>query len=378
LYRLLAVSLSLLMACLAGELLLRLIGYSRSYVNPGGSFLDFDPLLGARGKPNFSGRFQTRDFDIVVAHDQNGFRRPVEHPELPSPQRDVYVIGDSFVWGCGVGQTGVLTNRMETLMPGYRVHNFGIAGSGTVEQYTVFKTHIRDQLRAEDTVVVAFYAGNDFGDNVGRFFHDRLHATIRDGKVCEVPPSGERSTVKQLKNSLKDHSCLFNLVTFCIDRFKYSGVAVRSSQRSKRQPPPAEEIAAAAADNGAPVVVTRFYLAEFKKACAEKGVNLLVAYIPGQAELGEDDFSSTDEFTGPEEAAFRPAFFRITQSLGIKTLDLLPPLLATKQAGRFDRLTFCYDQHWNEHGHLVGAEALSSLIVETDKQRLAGLPRSLR
>jgi len=378
LYRLLAVSLSLLLACLAGELLLRLIGYSRSYVNPGGTFLDFDPVLGARGKPNFSGRFQTRDFDVVVAHDQNGFRRPVEHPELPPPQRDVYVIGDSFVWGCGVGQTGVLTNRMEMLMPGYRVHNFGIAGSGTVEQYTLFKTQIREQLCAEDTVVVAFYAGNDFGDNVGRFFHDRLHATIRDGKVCEVPPSGERSKLKQLKNALKDHSYLFNLVTFCIDRFKYSGVAVRSSQRSERRPPPAEEIAAAACDNGAPVVVTRFYLAEFKKACDEKRANLLLAYLPGQAELGEDDCSSTDEFTAPEEAAFRPAFFRITQSLGIKTLDLLPPLLAAKQAGRFDRLTFRYDQHWNEHGHLVGAEALSSRIVETDKQRLAGLPRSLR
>ena len=113
-YRAAALVLSLAVACISGELGLRLAGYSQTYLNPFSSFHEYDPALGCRGKANFSGRFRQADFDVVVAHNDLGFRRQEQHPELPVPSHNVFVLGDSFVWGYGVGQSEVITDQMST------------------------------------------------------------------------------------------------------------------------------------------------------------------------------------------------------------------------------------------------------------------------
>jgi hypothetical protein len=106
------------------------------------------------------------------------------------------------------------------------------------------------------------------------------------------------------------------------------------------------------------VQITRHFLAELKKSCDEKHVRFRVAYIPGVAELGEDDIASTGDLSAAEEPAYRRAFDRITKSLRIATVDLLPDMLAAKRSKRFDRLTFPHDFHWNAAGHTVAAETL--------------------
>ena len=37
---------------------------------------------------------------------------------------------------------------------------------------------------------------------------------------------------------------------------------------------------------------------------------------------------------------------------------------AAKKAGRFDRLTFQHDFHWNKNAHLLAAETVSSVLAE--------------
>ena len=89
-----------------------------------GSFFESDNEVGCHGKANFVGRFRRADFDALVEHDENGFRRS----ELPrqSAQHDVYVLGDSFVWGYGIGQHDLLTNQMARRLDGRGVHNLGL------------------------------------------------------------------------------------------------------------------------------------------------------------------------------------------------------------------------------------------------------------
>jgi len=352
-----AMSLALIATCLCGEIGLRLCGYNRSYLNPIGSFHWPDPVTGCRGKPNFTGRFRTRDFDVVVSQDELGFRRREEHPGLPHMQHDLYVLGDSFVWGYGVGQQEVFTNQMEPLLPGYRVHNLGLIGAGTVEEYTLFKTYVYDHLRPGDQVLLALF-GNDFGDNVGRYLDERLHATIdADGKITLVPPRAG-TFANQLKSEFKDWSCLFNLVTYCIDRYRDSGSHTQDTTKATRIVPSTEAIVKATSDDSAEVRITRHFLAELKKACDEKQAKFTVAYIPGEAELGEDDIMSTGDLSPPEELAYRQAFERITKSLNITTIDLLPAMLDAKRTKRFERLSFPHDFHWNAAGHTVAAEAI--------------------
>ena len=217
-FPLLAICLALVAACGIAELGLRIGGYGRNYTNPMGSFFEPDSELGCHGKANFVGRFRRADFDVVVEHDENGFRRSELPARMPAARHDVYVLGDSFVWGYGVGQHDLLTNQMQRLLGGRRVHNLGLIGAGTVQEYLLFQKHVVDRLRPGDTVVLVFF-NNDFGDNVGQNSSGRVYATIDNGQVRLVPPA-PASTMRQWKNWMKDTSYLFNLVTYCADRFQ--------------------------------------------------------------------------------------------------------------------------------------------------------------
>jgi lysophospholipase L1-like esterase len=351
--------LALVTACGVVELGLRICGYGHNYTNPMGSFFEPDSELGCRGKANFVGRFHRTDFDVVVEHDANGFRRN-ELPIDPAARHDVYVLGDSFVWGYGVGQHDLLTNQMQRRLGGWRVHNLGLIGAGTVEEYLLFQRHVVDRLRPGDTVVLVFF-NNDFGDNVGLHSSGRIYATIDNGQVHVVPPAPS-STMRQWKNWMKDTSYLFNLVTYCTDCFKQKRSLKTLGDRATRPLPSPEQIRADMCDSGPALQITRHYMSELKNACRAKRVRFLAAYVPGQAELGEDDVTSTSDLSLPEEIASRQAFDRLVRDLAIDAVDLMPSMVAAKRTGRFDRMTFTHDFHWTAAGHAIAAETIAAAI----------------
>jgi lysophospholipase L1-like esterase len=357
-FPLMAIALAIVSACGVAELALRCGGYGRNYTNPMGSFFEPDNELGCHGKPNFVGRFRRTDFDVVVEQDENGFRRG----ELPNAaaEHDVYVLGDSFVWGYGVGQSDLLTNQIQRQLAGKRVHNLGLIGAGTVQEYLIFQKQVVDKLKPGDAVVLVFF-GNDFGDNIGLHLSGRAYATIDQGKVCVVSPQPD-SSLHQWKNWMKDKSCLFNLLTYCADRFQDRRSLKNLGDRATRPLPPPEKIQADTADSSPAVRITRYYLSELKTACMAKGVRFYAANVPGQAELGEDDVTSTSDLCLPEETAYRHTFERMVRELGIATVDLMAPMVAAKQSGRFARMTFEHDFHWNSAGHTIAAEAIAAAI----------------
>jgi hypothetical protein len=167
------------------------------------------------------------------------------------------------------------------------------------------------------------------------------------------PPA---STWLRIKSNLKDVSALFNLAAFCIDR---AWTPSTFTVRTQRYTPPPEQITAATSDNHPQVKITRHFLSELKHDCDSRQVRLIVAYVPGQSELGEDDVSSTEDLSPAENPVYRAAFFRIAASLNIETLDLLPTMLAAKQGDMARRLTFEHDFHWNPHGHEIAAGAIA-------------------
>lgn len=351
LVRMLVVDCSIVLACVLGEIGLRCAGYNRAYVNPIASFHENHPLVGWRGRPNFVGRFRRPEFDVLVAHDELGFRRH-EHQQPPERCRHkVIVLGDSFTWGWGVDQGEVFTDQMNLLMPGYSVENFGLIASGTVQQFAMFEAYVRERLYPGDTVVVAFFS-NDFGDSTNPNHGRQLHAELRDGRVCLVPP--QPPTAERWKNKAKQYSYLFNLAAYCWDQCILP-----------RDAPFPTDISMLG-DQAPSVVVTRHFLDEFRRACAEKHARFVVAYIPGQGELGES-LGDADRCRQSEEVV-RRTFFQCAESLGIESIDLLPSFLEAKRAGRFERLTFRLDEHWNAAGHILAAEAIAQYILYRDSQ----------
>jgi lysophospholipase L1-like esterase len=72
--------------------------------------------------------------------------------------------------------------------------------------------------------------------------------------------------------------------------------------------------------------------------------------------------TSTSDLCRAEEIAYRQALERIVHNLAIETLDLMGPMLAAKQNGRFERMTFLHDFHWNASGDTIAAEALAAAL----------------
>ena len=369
-YRTLAVVLGLSIAGGMAELALRVVGYGRSYVCPFGAFHQADPVLGWRGKPNFSGRWHQGDFDVFIALTEDGFRK-LEHRKPPTEVKNtVYVLGDSFAWGWGTAQGENFADQMNLLMPNQQVENFGLAGVGTVPEYAIFAKHVQPRLRPGDTVLLAF-CSNDFFDNIDRNRVGVLHAEVRDGKVQVVQPV-PGDTLTELTGKMKDWSYVFNLLAYSADR--YGDHRARGGMAWHERMPLAK--AAALSPNipdAAPEVqVTRCYLEKFKQACADRAVRLVVAYIPGQGELGEDDVSAVEDLSFPEQIGYRKAFFRCAEQLALETIDLLPHFCDAKKAKRFDRFTFRRDCHWTKDGHTVAAETIASILLAGNKYTLRG------
>jgi lysophospholipase L1-like esterase len=349
LFAIIAVVLGVLMGGVLCEVGLRIGGYTRSYFNPLGSFHQPDALIGFRGKPNFTGRFRTSEFDAMIAHDANGFRRQEHQNSRAGSRHKVLIFGDSFTWGWGVSQGEVFTDQMSLLMPGYYVMNFGLDGTGTLQQLRLFEAYGEDQVAPGDTVLVMFF-GNDFSDNL----YGLLHAEVRDGQVQRVGPT-KQIRAKGLGDTLKDSSYFINLVVYAADRITAAIKRRAASHRAQL----------ASADPQSPeLVALRYCLSEFQRTCAARGARFVAAYIPQQGELGEDVTRSSDRALA--EAALRQAFFSSAAALNIPTIDLLPAFLEAKRNDRSDRLTFPRDEHWNEHGHAVAAQAIARWIHDAD------------
>jgi len=340
---------AVLATALLCELALRLGNYTPTYFNPLNAFHEPHPLVGYQGKPGFVGRFRKPDFDVIIAQGENGFRLPEDQRPQADSRMAVLAFGDSFTWGWGVGQGRVFTDVLSRLMPEVHVANFGLNGSGTVQQFTLFETYGKDRLRPNDVVLLLFFS-NDFEDNVS----GRLRAEVHDGQVALAGPAKPLSF--RPSDVVESSSYLLNLAFFSANRLK---AAVRNL-RARNHAAALVELGESAPE----VIIVRHYLAAFRDECRAKRAHFVVAYIPGQAELGEAAEKNKDRLRNDQ--AFRGAFFDSVGTLGIPTIDLLPTFLDAKAGADGLRLTFPHDEHWNEEGHRVAAEAIARFLRSID------------
>jgi lysophospholipase L1-like esterase len=384
--RLVALALSVAVALVSAEVGMRLAGYSPAYVNAMGSFHQPDPVTGHRGRPNFSARFKTPQFDVLVAHDQHGFRRQDFQNPLSAASRRLFVFGDSFVWGWGVDQGEVFTDCMSRRMPAWHIENLGINGTGTVAQYELFANECRDHLHSGDVVLVVFF-GNDFSDNV----EGTRRAEVVDGNVVVLPADAPSPQAWQA--TLKESSYLVNYVSYVANRCQLQWRVRRahrqavelaaaaeaqvttnsvvaqgptsSSDAAVDSPPTVAVRPALPGDAAAQITVTRHYLDLWKHDCQRRGVSLLVAYIPGVTELDEGGNAAM----AVNERAFREAFFSCTDSLSIESIDLRPGMLDAKQAAGIEHLLIPGDGHWNATAHQIVAGIIASRLTDASTAR---------
>jgi len=202
LYNLILLISSLLCALIAGEVGLRLLGYTGAPESIIANILQVDdPVLNWRFKPHSV----VRDGKIVYEYNSAGFRDEEHVLEKRSSVTRLVVIGDSVTEGSGVEQDLVFSRQVQFLFgPRYEVINLGMSGLNTPQE-----VHLLDVegLKYEPDIVVVNFVLNDCD------FFSELHAAQRfeKEKDAKIGLLGDVAVDPRIKRFLKS-SALVHLV----------------------------------------------------------------------------------------------------------------------------------------------------------------------
>ena len=205
---------SLSLCAVTLEIGLRLTGSKPQTATVLGTYYRHDPVLGWRGKPNVACRFATTNFDVVIEHGSDGFRRTQDDPKpggTEQPSATVWVLGDSFTWGWGVAQGATYVDRLNQQRPGVRFRNLGQSGYSAVQEYLLLKEMLEKGDRP-DAVAVMFCI-NDVFENV---LNDRTRPSAERANdavnIVNVPVPAPVSF--NIGAWLQNHSLAYNHVYF--------------------------------------------------------------------------------------------------------------------------------------------------------------------
>lgn len=102
----------------------------------------YDPVVGYRFVPGIKARVDHEAGGYLLRTNQTGFRCRHEFARQKPP--DVFRIllfGDSFTAGDGVSDKHRYGDVLEVLLPRTQVFNFGLSGTGTDQQYLIWREH---------------------------------------------------------------------------------------------------------------------------------------------------------------------------------------------------------------------------------------------
>ena len=159
---------SLACALLAGEGLVRLL----SPIGP--ALLVTDPVVGKRFAPGYQGRVFVdeagREVDVRI--NSSGFPGPEWPGSKPPGGLRIAVVGDSMTAGIATEEERRFVSRLASSLaaasPGRTVEvlNFGVSSASTGSELVTWR-EVAARYRP-DVVLLAFFTGNDLGDNSAR------------------------------------------------------------------------------------------------------------------------------------------------------------------------------------------------------------------
>ncbi len=335
------------------EINLRIFGGPIQIFNPLNGFHDGDDVLGWRGKKSISRRFHTPEFDVLVRHDTDGFRRP-EPPRPTEATQRLLILGDSLAWGWGVEQGQVFSDIMQrALAPDVAVYNRAVNAFSTGQEYLL----LRQELAVRDyDQVLLIVSRTDIGDNADDKKH-RPAFDLVDGELRtrnQPPPGVLKNPVERF---IDDHSYAVNFISWQLAALKRWW---QTRQRPRAVTPDPDPVPAAARVQDSPRAggepsgarampgygVTERLLREIAATCRSRGVSLHLAYAT----------TYLHRRNHPVEVGFRDLVADIASREGATFIDLnetLEPMYGQGMKPLIPR-----DGHWSPVGHRAVAEVL--------------------
>ena len=102
---------------------------------------EYHPVVGYKFIPNLKSRVQHEAGGYFVKTNSHGFRSDREYLPARTGRRRVLVFGDSFTAGDGVSNKHRYTELLEAGLTDTEVYNFGLPGTGTDQQYLLYREY---------------------------------------------------------------------------------------------------------------------------------------------------------------------------------------------------------------------------------------------
>ena len=307
-------------------------------------FASFDKELGWRGTPRGEGVYIRKRDDIHVPYHYNnlGFRDE-DVPDTAGAQFQIVILGDSFVESLEVPYESTFQDRLEEHMKAQvgassAVINISSQGYSTAQEviaYRKFRTILRP-----DIVLLAFYIGNDFDDNLREAFafldeQGRLNfKTNQDGWA--------KIQYLTIQRWLYENSHLVFFVKNTVENILGSRLAPQAKERVK-----------ASVEHA--TALTRSLILEMKNEVHRNGSKFGVLIFPTREEVEKGNAEKTEIIVD---------ICREAQIPSLRLDSTLTPMHY-----------FSHDAHLNETGHAVTAAEIvrflsSSFNLDTISMKL--------
>lgn len=320
---------------------------------------------GIRLRPGWQGRIHNAEFDTRVEIGPDGRRDLPEPP--PDPTATVLALGDSFTFGCWSDSDSTWLARLQRA-GGVRVLNAGVPNAGTDAEAAWLRGP--GAGIPADLLLVAFYTGNDFHDNlVGRdaFTLDSGFLVLKpaaearwSGYDClgrtppprtDLPPDARRPWYRGAL--MRSHL------------YQYVRSRVYGGTRSALRPslPQAWFLRRYTPEMEQALFKTTQHLDDLLAQARSRGIPMALVVIPSSQEVYDEEWQAWLAAWELEEGLFdrsRPRRFLLdwARQRNVPALDLLPSL-----RGR-ERLYYRADMHWNDLGHFQAGEKVAEFLRE--------------
>jgi hypothetical protein len=338
-------------------------------------FFEPDPQLGWRFIPGKTGTFAWMDVEPRrIRINSLGFRDP---PRSRAKERNrAVVLGDSFVSNLAVDDEDVFTRKLEKTLRNTEVLNLGVNGYGQVQEYLLLKEWL--PVLQPDLVIALVYIRNDFTDNtgIGWLYPRPAAAWTGPEQSLEIIPPRQPMTGNPNRAipfwAFYRKSHLYHLVDRRIGLMVARYVHHRhpGGQPSRDTPPELYLCRLDPAENTRNMFRTMEELmVRMSEYTHANGVPLVFVLAPSFVQVEEEMWDAMLATYGcsPQEydrALPHEKLMQFAGERGLLMLDLLPVLEAEFQRG--GALYHHEEQHWNQRGNQVVAEALHNYLKDHD------------
>ena len=386
--RLSLVAVSMIVALLISEGIVRIVGLKGTFLTRGALHSN-DPDAGWICYPNLDARFcLPGSFNVGVVCNSRGLRDSEKDFAKPPGTRRIVVLGDSSMWGYGVENEEMFSTILQELIPGTETVNLGVNGYSTVQELVRFET---EGLRYEPDLTVLAFCWNDLEDNFDDKEGRRPVAVVEGNNVLRIENRPVRRPWKSpIKQWFQHHSRLFGFGEYCTGLLKHK-LKERRRANALTAKPPASDVALPAKNDKMGVMefslvdiyappspemalawkAVRLLLSRIKELATKDGGRLVVVYVTEISVAGREVFAKEIRIPGlgPESAALdwdRPSnhLGEVCAALDIPYVDLTP---AFRRHPNPSSLFLIGNPHWSAAGHRLTAETVAAKIKDLQR-----------